>query len=208
MINFQLLAHLPVYHLVHPVVSSLLVFLCKFVVVTYYVIDPSSLFPHNLHLLFCCVLSIPTLIRLVLMALFCAAIRRDSVTLSRFPFFSPVHILSCEMSLVSRLNRPKKKRCFSSNFFSGYFRSVDFRVVSIVSSVCDPSSFVLFYIVFTSSSRCVNVFSAGKSYYYYYYLESKNFRALFVILKNIRGGLFYSKSRKSCSLQVASSSQL
>ena len=37
----------------------------------------SSLSQHNLHLLFCCVLSILALICLVLMALFCAAIRRD-----------------------------------------------------------------------------------------------------------------------------------
>ena len=37
----------------------------------------SSLSPHHLHLLFCCVLSILALIWLVLMALFCAAIRRD-----------------------------------------------------------------------------------------------------------------------------------
>ena len=37
----------------------------------------SSLSSHKLHLLFCCVLSILALIWLVLMALFCAAIRRD-----------------------------------------------------------------------------------------------------------------------------------
>ena len=36
----------------------------------------SSLSPHNLHLLFCCILSLTLL---VLLALFCAAIRRDSV---------------------------------------------------------------------------------------------------------------------------------
>ena len=39
----------------------------------------SSLPPHSLHLLFCCVLSILALIWLGLMALFCAAIRRDSI---------------------------------------------------------------------------------------------------------------------------------
>ena len=46
----------------------------------------SSLSPHSLNLLFCCVLSIFALIWLVLMALFCAAIRRDSVSLLKFPF--------------------------------------------------------------------------------------------------------------------------
>ena len=44
----------------------------------------SSLSPHNLHLLFCYVLSILGLIWLVLMALFCAAIRRNSISLLRF----------------------------------------------------------------------------------------------------------------------------
>ena len=41
----------------------------------------SSLSPHSLHLLFCCVLSILALIWLVLMKLSCDAIRRDSVSL-------------------------------------------------------------------------------------------------------------------------------
>ena len=48
----------------------------------------SSLSPHSLHLLFCCVLSILALIWLVLMTLSCAAIRRDSVSLLTFPFLS------------------------------------------------------------------------------------------------------------------------
>ena len=39
----------------------------------------SSLLPHSLHLLLCCVIAILILIWLVLMALSCAAIRRDSV---------------------------------------------------------------------------------------------------------------------------------
>ena len=42
----------------------------------------SSLSPHNLHLLFCWVLSILAFISLVLMTLFCAAIRKDSVSFS------------------------------------------------------------------------------------------------------------------------------
>ena len=50
----------------------------------------SSLSPHSLHLLFCCILSILALIWLVLMVLSCAAIRRDSVSLLRFPFLSQV----------------------------------------------------------------------------------------------------------------------
>ena len=60
----------------------------------------SSLSPHNLHLLFRCILSILALIWLVLMALFCAAIRRDSFSFLRFPFLSHVHVFSCEMLLI------------------------------------------------------------------------------------------------------------
>ena len=65
----------------------------------------SSLSPHNLHLLFCCVLSILALIWLVLIALFYAAIRRNSVSLLRFPYLSRVHVFSCEM-FISRLKSP------------------------------------------------------------------------------------------------------
>ena len=53
-----------------------------------------SLSPHSLHLLFCCVLSILALIWFVLMALSCAAIRRDSVSLLRFPFLSQVQVFT------------------------------------------------------------------------------------------------------------------
>ena len=61
-----------------------------------------SLSPQSLHLLFCCVLSIFTLILLVLMALSCAAIRRDSVSFLRFPFLSQVQVFWYEMLFISR----------------------------------------------------------------------------------------------------------
>ena len=64
----------------------------------------SSLSPHSLHLLFCWVLSILALIWFVLIALFCAAIRRDSVSLLKFPFH--IQVLSCEMLFIRRLKRP------------------------------------------------------------------------------------------------------
>ena len=41
------------------------------------------------------------------MATFCTAIRRDSVSLLRFPFLSQFHIFSREMWLVSYLKPPK-----------------------------------------------------------------------------------------------------
>ena len=62
----------------------------------------SSLSPHNLHLLFCCVLSILALIWFVLMALSCAAMRRDSVSLLKFPFLSHVQVLSRTIWFISR----------------------------------------------------------------------------------------------------------
>ena len=64
-----------------------------------------SLSLRNLHLLFCCVLSILALICLALITLFCAALRRYFVFLSRFPFHSQVKVFSCEMLLFSRLKR-------------------------------------------------------------------------------------------------------
>ena len=73
-----------------------------------------SLSPHNLHLLFCWVLSNLGLIWLVLMAFFYVAIRRDSVSLLKSPFLGHVHVFSCEILLISRLKRPWS--CFSSDF--------------------------------------------------------------------------------------------
>ena len=60
----------------------------------------SPLSPHSLHLLFRCVLSILALIWFVLMAWSCAAIRRDSVPLLRFPFLSQVQVFWCEIFLL------------------------------------------------------------------------------------------------------------
>ena len=57
----------------------------------------SSLSPHSLHLLFCCVLSILALIWLVLIALSCTAIRRDSVSFLRFLFLARSRFFWCEM---------------------------------------------------------------------------------------------------------------
>ena len=66
----------------------------------------SSLLPHNIHLLSCCVLSILTLIWLNLRESFCATIRRDSISLLKFPFLSPVQVFLCEMLLICRVKRP------------------------------------------------------------------------------------------------------
>ena len=51
----------------------------------------SSLTSHNLHLLFCCVLSILALMWLVLMAFFCTFARRESISLWKFPYYMCNH---------------------------------------------------------------------------------------------------------------------
>ena len=90
------------YNSAHSFVSSLthFVLICCILIMW---LNVSSLLPHHLHRLFCCVLSILALIWLVLMALCCAAIRRDLVSLLRLPFHSHVQVFSCEISLVCRL---------------------------------------------------------------------------------------------------------
>ena len=108
---------------------------------------------HSLHLLFCCVLSILALIWFVLMALFCAAIRRDSVFLLKFPFLSHVLISSCEMLFISHLKHPWI--CFPSHFC--------FQVVVIVLSIVLSVLFLMAVInprscfSMSSSSRCMDV---------------------------------------------------
>ena len=81
---------------------------------------------------------------IVLMALFCATIRRDPVSLLRFPFLSHV---SYEISLFCRLRCLYK--CFSFHFcyFSGYICSVDACVVGVVSGDCNQYSSAVFYVV-------------------------------------------------------------
>ena len=96
----------------------------------------SPLSPYNLHLLFCCVLSILVLIWFLLMALFCAAIRRDLVSLLRLVFsaiFSPVRF-----RLVCHLKCPK--RYFPSNLF--------FLFTSVLLMIVLPVSFSMFIINF------------------------------------------------------------
>ena len=81
------------------------------------------------------------------MALFCAAIRRDSVSLLKFPFLNQVHVLLCEM-FISRL-----KRCFSSHFcFLVIVILLSIMLsVSFLMAVISPSCFSMY-----SSSRCID----------------------------------------------------
>ena len=71
-----------------PIHSCLpLYFFC--VSLQYSLINRFHLSPHNLHLLFCCLLTIFALIKWDLMTLFYAAIKRDSVSFRRLPLSSP-----------------------------------------------------------------------------------------------------------------------
>ena len=110
----------------------------------------SSLLPHNPQLLFCCVLSILALIWLVFVALFCAAIRRDSFYLLKFPFLSHVHVFSCEMLLVSRLKRPQN--CFSPHFFL-----IIFVLLVLVLSVLFLLAVISLLLAFLFSLRVVSI---------------------------------------------------
>ena len=60
------------------------------------------------------------------------AIRRDSVSLLRFPFLIQVKVSWCVI-VFSRLKRPCS--CFSPLLFPSYCHSIVYRVVSIVSDV-------------------------------------------------------------------------
>ena len=78
-----------------------------------------------------------------------AAIRRDSVSLLKFPFLSHVKVFSSEMLFISRLKRPKS--CFSSHFcFLVIVILFVHHVVSIVSDGHNQSTFVLFYVILES----------------------------------------------------------
>ena len=87
----------------------------------------SSLSPNNIHLRFCCVLSIFSFIWLVRMALYCAAIRRDSFYVLKFLFLSHIKVFLREVSLVYRFKYPYN--CFSSYFYL----SVNLYVVGAIS---------------------------------------------------------------------------
>ena len=109
----------------------------------------------------CCVLSLFALTQLILKALFCAAIRRLSLSFQMFFFLSPVQVVSCEISLVCHLKCPYN---WSSHFLSLFIGSVDACAVSIVSDGFNKSFLVLVYEIFESLYRClVAILNYGQS---------------------------------------------
>ena len=81
------------------------------------------------------------------MVLFCAAIRRDSVSLLRFPFHSSVQVFLCEISLVCLLK-------YSYGCFSAYFcfLVVLFALIQPLMLLATVISFRLLYLMLSSSS--------------------------------------------------------
>ena len=94
-----------------------------------------------LHLLFCWVLSILALIWLVLIALFCAAIRRDSVSLLRFPFLYHIQVFWWEMVFISRLKRPQSCFCHFCILATVILSSVVLPVSCLMAVISLPSCF-------------------------------------------------------------------
>ena len=74
------------------------------------------------------------------MALFCVAIRRDSVSLLKFPFLTHVQVFLCEMLFISRLKHPYS--CFSSYFCFLFIVILLFIVLSVsfLMAVISPHS--------------------------------------------------------------------
>ena len=72
------------------------------------------------------------------------ALRRDSISLLKFPFLSHVQVLSCEILFISRLNRPYS--CFPSHFCFQVIVILLFIVFSVsflVAVMSPPSCFCL-----------------------------------------------------------------
>ena len=114
--KFKFLAQFPVDHLPHPVVSSLVL---VFVLVCRIRLLCDSWFRPNYHMTYTCnsVASILFLfVSLVFMALFCAAIRRDLVSLLKFPFHRHFLVFSCEISSVCRSKYPYSRFSFHFGF--------------------------------------------------------------------------------------------
>ncbi len=89
-------------HLSDPVVFRLVLLLCQFAAFAYYVIDgfisvtAESTFAILVRLIY------PSFDMIGSYGADLYAIRRDSVSLLKFPFLSHIQVLSCEMLFISR----------------------------------------------------------------------------------------------------------
>ena len=156
-VKFKFLAQFPVSHLLHPVVPILILFWLLHSFIMLLII--SSLSPHSLHQLFCYVYSC---FDIVIIALFCAAIRRDSVSLLRLPFLNNVQVFSCKISLFCRL------KC-SYSYFSFHFCFLIIFVLlmlelSVLFLIAVISFLCIFNTIFESFYWCIDaVFKTDES---------------------------------------------
>ena len=131
------------------------------------------------------------------MALFSAAIKRDSVSLLKFSFLSHVQIFSCEISLACRLKCPYN--CFSSHFLS--LGIVQLIIVFLFLFFLWGGSFKsrnqplfpLFHIVFESSYRCIDtIFTAIEtsfSFFYYGFRRNRSMTSQILTIRRILEGV-------------------
>ena len=172
MVKFKFLTEFPVDHLCQTSLSAFICYIRLFCDWSFFL----CLYITR-QMLFCCVSSILALIWMVFMALFRSAIRRDWVSLSKFPFLCHILVFLCEISFVSRFKTSIELFSFPC-LFSGEFCFVRPRFVSIVSSGCNQFSSLLFNEVFKLFYRCISiVFNAGKSCASFFsrHTESVNF---------------------------------
>ena len=150
MVEFKFLTHFPVNHLADPDVSRLILLCADLLHSLIIWLMVSSLSAHSLHLLFCWVLSILALISLVLRALSCAAMRRDSVSLLNFPFLSHVQVLLCEILFIINIIIIYSSRVFHISiswwFFTGVWVIASLLKSPGLVSVFWPSSAMLSFL--------------------------------------------------------------
>ena len=112
------------------------------------------------------------------MTLFCAVIRRDSVSLLSFSFLSHIQVFSWEISFVCRLKYSYS--CFLLIFVSWLFYPVDACVIRIISGGCNQSFLhVFFNVIFKSLYRCIdsilNVEESSSFFFSWHYCLSMSF---------------------------------
>ena len=146
MIQFQFLSEFPLSYFPYPVAPCLILILCYSTAFTFICSMIFFLSPHSVILRF-------FLIHLVLMALFCTAIQKYSVSLLRFPSGIPVSVFCREISLVCHFKCPYS--CFS---YHSYFLVI---AVLFVLSLMLPLEveeihfFPLFDVITDSSYWCI-----------------------------------------------------
>ena len=121
-------------------------------------------------MLFCCILSAFDLTQLILMMLFYAAVRKDSVILLKFSFFSHVQI-SYKISLVCCLEYPF--RLISSHFCSLVIVHLILELFLFCLLSIIRLSLLFSNLAFKSLYRCIDViFSAvASSFTFLFFLD-------------------------------------